>query len=125
MSGVSTNPIIAACFIVAVVAWLHHAIAEHHWLHIIAHKVNRAHEVPETRHDSMWHAMGHGIRIAVDIALLTAAACLGVAWQLERTATTVVVVIGTITWLFWMAAKAVSRTLGRRHAPRPDPDLED
>ena len=114
----STTPVILACFAVAVVAWLHHAIAEHHWLHHIAHKVNPAHAVPETRHDSMWHAMSHGMRIAVDIALLAAAACLGIAWQLERTAATVIIAVGMIAWLAWLASTAVSRAIG---APPPSP----
>jgi ABC-type Fe3+ transport system permease subunit len=120
----STTPVIVACFAVAVIAWLHHAIYEHHWLKIIAHKVSPAVAVPETRHDSMWHAMSHGMRIAVDLALIAAAVCLGIAWQLERTATTVVIVAGMITWLAWRAAIATSRAIGRRHQPRPEPDLE-
>jgi hypothetical protein len=122
----STTPVIIACFVVAVAAWLHHAIAEHHWLHIVAHKVDPGHVVPETRHDSMWHAMSHGMRIAVDIALLTAAACLGIAWQLERAATTVIIAAGMIAWLAWLATAAVSRVIGRRHRhPLPNSDLED
>jgi hypothetical protein len=122
---VSTTPVIIACFVIAVVAWLHHAIAEHHWLHIIAHQVSPAHKVPETRHDSMWHAMGHGARMWVNAGLLAAAILLGCAWQLERTATAVVVAIGTLTWAAWMGARSVSKALGQRRRLEPDSDPED
>jgi hypothetical protein len=124
---VNVTPVIIACFIIATVAWLHHAIAEHHWLHIIAHKVNPAHEIPETRHDSMWHAMGHGARMWVNAGLAAAAILLGLAWQLEQTATAVVVATGTLAWAGWMGTRAVSKALGQRHrhVPGPGPGLEE
>jgi hypothetical protein len=121
----SLTPVIVACFAVAVAAWLHHAVAEHHWHLHIAHWVSPRVEIPETRHDSMWHAMGHGARLGVDAGLLGAAVLLGTAWQLERTATTVAVVTGTIAWLSWLGARGVSKALGQRHRTDPDTELED
>lgn len=119
-------PVMLALLGLAAAGMLYHSVTEHHLHLLIARKVSPDTEVPPTRHDTGWHAMSHGKRFWVDVAMLAAAACLGLAWQVERTATTAGVILALACAGIWLAARRVSRTVGpREHRKRVPLDPEE
>jgi hypothetical protein len=117
-------PVMVSGLILASVAWIWHAVTEHHVHLILARKVNPDICVPQTRHDARWHGMNHRRRMGVNATLIGAAFLLAVSWQAERTATAVTVLVIAVAGCAWMAARSISHAIGeRRHLP--DPDLED
>ena len=103
MSGVAA-PVVWAVVIVLLGAWLYHVIADHHG-HLVLLKVIRPSvTVPETRHDSKWHAMSHPRRLLVNALLVAAAILIGLAWMLSPyVAAAMVTGTGvTIAILGWM-----------------------
>lgn len=82
MSGVSA-PVVWAIVIVLMGGWLYHALADHHGHLVLLKLVRPAVVVPETRHDSKWHAMSHPRRLLVNALLVGAAILAGLAWELS------------------------------------------
>jgi len=116
-------PIVVFGILLVIAAGGYHAVTEHHVHLRILHLVNPRVEVPETRHDSRWHAMGHGQRALANTGMIVAAACLGVAWRLAPGITTICVTIAIAAAAAALLARAVSKALGQRHGT--DTDLED
>lgn len=114
-------PVMIALLALAISGWLYHAVTEHHLHLVIARKVTPGTVVPATRHDTGWHAMSHRARTGANIAMLAAAACLGLAWQLERTATAAGIVIILACGGAWLAARGMSRAIGQRRQHRRAP----
>lgn len=101
----------------AVAAWLWHAVTEHHVHLVIARMVSPSVTVPPTRHDTMWHGLSHGRRLAADAAIVLAAACTGAAWRLAPAVTLISVVIACAAVIVLGATKSLGRVIGAR--PRP------
>jgi hypothetical protein len=103
---------------VVVAAAGYHGVTEHHWhLHYFWRYVRPGIVIPETRHDTRWHAMSHRARYAVNAAMAAAALGLGLAWQLAPAATTITVIIAIAAGAAALGARALSRVLGERHHP--------
>lgn len=103
MSGVSA-PVVWAIVIVLAGAWLYHTLVDHHGHLALLKVVRPSTVVPETRHDSKWHAMGHPRQLAVNILLTGAAILLGLAWELSPYVAAVVVIMwvavtGILAWM--------------------------
>ena len=110
-------PVIFGVLLIALASG-YHAVTEHHVHKRIAHLVNPRVVIPETRHDSRWHAASHGLRWAVNAAMLGAAVTLGLAWGLSPRITTVCVIIAVAAFFAAVAVRGISARLGRRHQPQ-------
>lgn len=119
----NADPAVVFGVLLVIAAGGYHAVTEHHVHLKIAHLVNRNVAVPETRHDTRWHAMNHGQRGAVNAGMIAAAFALGLAWRLAPKITTICVTIAIVAAAAALIARAVSKALGQRH--RPDTDPED
>jgi hypothetical protein len=119
-------PVMIALLGLAAAAWLYHCVTEHHVHLVIARKVSPSVVVPATRHDTRWHAMSHQARAGANLAMLAAAAGLGLGWQLERTATAAGAAVIMLLAAGWLAVRVLSRAIGtRQHRRTADPDLEE
>jgi hypothetical protein len=99
---------------VLVLRWLHHAVADHHG-HLKALRVIRPRtRVPATRHDSWWHGLPRARRAAVDAALLLAAACAGLAWQLSPQVAAVVLILAAAAVVIVAAVRRMQAAHLRR-----------
>jgi hypothetical protein len=115
-----TSILIPAAVILAVLgagAVGYHLVAAHKIHRVIAHRFRPAITVPQTGHDARWHALGFRRRAAVDAAMIGAALCLGVAWQLDRTAMAAGAVFCAAAIVVGVAGRRLSRILGARHHP--------
>lgn len=100
-------PVVWAVIIVLLGAWLYHTLADHHG-HLVLLKVIRPKTVvPETRHDSKWHAMSHPRRLLVNVMLTGAAVLTGLAWELSPYVAAVIVIgSGVVAVIFWWMRRA-------------------
>jgi hypothetical protein len=96
MSGVSA-PVVWAVIIVLMGGWLYHALVDHHGHLVLLRIVRPSTAVPETRHDSKWHAMSHPRRLLVNVMLTGAAILTGLAWELSPYVAAAVVIAWAVT----------------------------
>jgi hypothetical protein len=122
---VNADPVVVAGVLLVIAASAYHAVTEHHVHLRVARLVNPAVVVPETRHDTRWHAMTHRQRWYVNGGMIVMAIALGLAWRVQPRVTTISVVIVFIAAAAALIARAVSRAIGSRHRAGPDTDQED
>jgi hypothetical protein len=117
MTGTMAYP--AAVLLILVAAAVYHGVTEHYWhLRYFWRYARPGIVIPETRHDTRWHAMGHAARWAYDAGMLIAAGFLGTAWRLEPRFTVYAVAAVTVTGVVWLGARTLSRTFGERRHTR-------
>lgn len=107
---------------VLTVAWAYHGITEHHWLRVLLRLAEPRTVVPPVRHESRWHAMNHGTRFAVDLALAAAAIAIGTAWKMQPRITVITLIAAAVIAVAAVTARKATKALGGR---RPETWEED
>lgn len=91
MNGVSA-PVVWVVVLFLAGAWLWHTLADHHGHLVLLRVIRPSTVVPETRHDSRWHAASHPRRLMANLLLTGAAILTGLAWELSPYAAAAMVI---------------------------------
>lgn len=116
------TPYAAAFIAVFGAAWVYHGVTEHHW-HLIAWRLAEPRTiVPPARHESRWHAMGHGPRLLADFGLAFVAVLLGTCWRISPRVTVITLTAVAVIAVTAIAGRALSKSLGGRRPERWEED---
>jgi len=111
---------------IVLLAACYHGFTEHHWLLKYFWRYARPGTVvPLPRHDTRWHAAGHGRRAAANAAMVLAAAGIGLALQLQPRVAVVTLAAVAVMAVTVPPARRMSRALGERYRPADVRDEED
>jgi hypothetical protein len=113
---VSDLEYLAAAILVLGAVTLYHGVTEHHiHLHYFWRYVRPGMHIPQTRHDTRWHGMGHAARWRYYAGMAAVTFCLGTAWRWHPRLIVITLAAAVLVTVTALGARTLSRTFGERH----------